>query len=119
MSSTSTSNSTTERGGAVAAAREPAMRAVHPGEILQEILDEGLRMSITEAAARLRVTRQTLHRIISGQSGITAEMALRLGKLCGNGPDLWLALQAQHDLAISRSRLGAELDLIPGPEGAV
>lgn len=120
MPRTSTSSNTTEPGGppgvAVAAAREPGMRPVHPGEILEEILEEGLRVSITEAAARLRITRQTLHRILSGQSGVTAEMALRLGKLCGNGPDLWLALQAQHDLAAARPRLAAELEQIPGPE---
>lgn len=111
----STSNNTTEP---IPAGVQPRMRPVHPGEILAEILEEGLHISISEAARRLRVTRQTLHRIIAGTSGITADMALRLGKLCGNGPDLWLALQAQHDLAVGRSRLGNELDLIPGPERA-
>lgn len=112
MPSVSTSSNTTE----IAAAREPRLRPVHPGEILGEILDEGLDLSVSEAARRLRVTRQTVHRILSGHQSITAEMALRLGRLCGNGPDLWLALQAQYDLAVARTRLARELDLIPEPE---
>ena len=62
------------------------------------------------------MSRLTLHRINAGRSGITAEMALRLAKLCGNGPDLWLALQAQYDLTLGRRRLGDELDLIPAPD---
>ena len=40
-------------------------------------------------------------------------MALRLGKLCGNGPELWLALQARYDLEqLSRAKR-AEIDAIP------
>jgi antitoxin HigA-1 len=115
MSSRSTLNSTTEA-GLVAAAAEPGMRPVHPGEIVEEVLAEGLRLSVSEAARRLRVSRQTLHWIIAGRSEFTSEMALRLGKLCGNGPDLWLALQAQYDLTLGRLRLGGEHDLIPAPD---
>jgi plasmid maintenance system antidote protein VapI len=40
-------------------------------------------------------------------------MALRLGKLCGNGPEIWLNLQRIHDLAHEEKRLLAELKKIP------
>ena len=70
----------------------------HPGEILREDLLPALRLSVAEAARQLRVTRQTLHRILSGRSAVTPEMALRLGRFCGNGPDLWLRMQRAHDL---------------------
>jgi addiction module HigA family antidote len=53
---------------------------IHPGMILSEDVLPALRMSVSEAARHLRVTRQTLHRIISGRTAVTPEMAVRLGK---------------------------------------
>jgi antitoxin HigA-1 len=92
---------------------EPKMRAVHPGEIIAEALDDGLRLSVAEAARRLGVSRQQLHRVLSGRAQVTPDMALRIGRLLGNGPDLWLALQAKHDLSAARRRLGVELERVP------
>jgi plasmid maintenance system antidote protein VapI len=40
-------------------------------------------------------------------------MAVRLGKLCGNGPELWLSMQAHYDAWEARRRLGKKLDKIP------
>ena len=85
----------------------------HPGEILREDVLPALRLSVSEAARQLRVTRQTLHRILSGRSSVTPEMALRLGRFCGNGPDLWLRMQLAHDLWHAREELRAELEQIP------
>ena len=45
-------------------------------------------------------------------------MALRLGKLCGNGPDIWINLQPAHDLRQAREALGDEIDRIPTLEAA-
>jgi addiction module HigA family antidote len=72
-----------------------------------------LRLSVAEAARQLRVPRQALHRILSGRSAVTPEMALRLGRFCGNGPDLWLRMQQAHDLWRAREELRAELEKIP------
>jgi len=76
------------------------LQPAHPGEILREDVLPALTLSVTDAAAKLGVTRQTLHRIISQRNPrpVTPEMAVRLGKLCGNGPRLWLNLQAAYDL---------------------
>jgi antitoxin HigA-1 len=105
MSSSSTSNSTIE------APPVPGMPPVHPGAVLEEILvDHGLGVAV--AAARLGVSRQALHRLLAGQQRVSAEMALRLGRLCGNGPEIWLNLQAQYDLAQARARSGAELEAV-------
>ena len=73
---------------------------IHPGEILREDVLPALNLSVVDAAAKLGVTRQTLHRIISRRNPrpVTPEMAVRLGKLCGNGPRLWLNLQTAYDL---------------------
>ena len=77
-----------------------ALPPVHPGEILREDVLPALGISIVEAAGKLGVTRQTLHRIIARENPrpVTPEMAVRLGKLCGNGPRLWLNLQSAFDL---------------------
>jgi addiction module HigA family antidote len=59
------------------------------------------------------VTRQTLHRILAGKAGISPEMAVRLGRFCGNGPALWLRMQQRHDLWHAEERLRGELKKIP------
>jgi addiction module HigA family antidote len=85
----------------------------HPGEILREDVLPALHLSVSEAARQLRVTRQTLHRVLAGKSGISPEMAVRLGKFCGNGPGIWLRMQQAFDLWHAEERLRHELDKIP------
>jgi len=85
----------------------------HPGVILREDVLPSLGLSISEAARQLRVSRQTLHRILAGTSAVTPEMAVRLGKFCGNGPGLWLRMQEAFDLWHAERRLARELDKIP------
>ena len=94
------------------ARRDPNRRPTHPGAILREDVLPALNMSVTEAADRLHVTRQTLHRILAEKTSITPEMALRLGKFCGNGPDLWLRMQITRDLWDAKQKAAAELETI-------
>ena len=68
----------------------------HPGEVLQEYLPTGL--SVTDAAQKLGVSRQSLSAILNGRAGISAEMALRLSKALATSADLWLGMQMQYDL---------------------
>jgi len=92
----------------------PAKRPpTHPGVILREDVLPSLGLSVTEAARQLRVSRQTLHRILAGTSAVTPEMAIRLGKFCGNGAGLWLRMQEAFDLWHAERRLAKELDKIP------
>lgn len=67
----------------------------HPGSVLRDYL-AGL--SVTDAAAHLRVTRAALSRILNGSAGISADMALRLADALGTSPDLWASMQSQYDL---------------------
>jgi len=94
---------------------EPNRLPTHPGALLREDVLPALDLSVSEAARRLRVTRQTLHRILAGEQAISPEMAVRLGKFCGNGPRLWLAMQAAYDLWHAERRLAGELAKIPAP----
>ena len=91
----------------------PKAPPVHPGEILREDVLPALDLSVTEAAHHLRVSRQTLHRILSGAMAVSPEMAVRLGKFCGNGPGLWLRLQAAYDLWHAEKRMRMEIKRIP------
>jgi addiction module HigA family antidote len=94
------------------AAATPNRAPTHPGAILREDVLPALNMSVTEAAKQLGVTRQQLHRILAEDSGISPEMALRLGKFCGNGPDLWIRMQEAFDLWHARKRIGREVERI-------
>jgi addiction module HigA family antidote len=92
----------------------PANRIpTHPGAILREDVFPALKVSVAGAAKALGVSRQMLHRILAERAPVTPEMAVRLGKFCGNDPDLWLSLQMKYDLAMARRQLGAALRRIP------
>ena len=93
--------------------QRPARRPIHPGAILREDVLPALKISVSEAARQLRVSRQTLHRILKCSHSITPDMALRLGKFCGNGPGLWLRMQEDYDLWMAQDRLHDELKSIP------
>ncbi len=67
----------------------------HPGEILREYLGK---VSVGEAAKRLRIARSTLSRLLNGRASFTAAMALRLSDAFGTEPSMWLDLQQQYDL---------------------
>jgi addiction module HigA family antidote len=86
---------------------------MHPGELLREEILPALDRSKTEIARLLGVSRQTLYDILEERQPVTPAMALRLGKLCGNGPDLWLNLQKRHDLWRAEQELGEKIRAIP------
>jgi addiction module HigA family antidote len=68
----------------------------HPGAVLRDWIPEHL--SVTQAALDLHVSRVSLSKILNGKSGISADMAIRLSRWLGTSPDLWVGMQAQHDL---------------------
>lgn len=92
---------------------EPDMTPVHPGRIIREDVLPALGISISKAAQQLGISRQILQRITAETRSITPEMAVRLGKFCGNGPGIWLRLQQTYDLWKARLRLADEIEKIP------
>ena len=80
----------TERSGE----RQPS----HPGELLREVVLPALNRPKTEIARLLGVSRESLYRILDERQPVTPAMAVRLGKLCGNGPQLWSRMQTNYDL---------------------
>jgi antitoxin HigA-1 len=78
----------------------------HPGLSLRSDCLEPLRLTVTEAAAALGVTRQALNNLVNGKSGISPEMAIRLAKAFGSTAEVWLRMQMAYDLAAARGRAG-------------
>ncbi len=77
----------------------------HPGEFITGVYLEPNKLSGRELAAKLGVAASTLNRILTGNSGISPEMALRLSKALGRSPESWLALQYNHELWHARQRV--------------
>jgi addiction module HigA family antidote len=92
---------------------EPKRPPTHPGEIIGGDVLPALGISVSKAAKQLGITRQTLHKIMAGTMSITPEMAVRIGKFCGNGPDLWLNMQTAYDLWHAKRALKKEIAKIP------
>ena len=90
----------------------------HPGEILREDVLPALNMSVTDAAKELGISRQTLHRLLVGTIGVSPEMALRLGRWCGNGPNVWLRMQVAFDLWHTERAMADALADIPSHQAA-
>lgn len=74
------------------------MTPAHPGEVLKGLYLEPLDITITDAAAKLGITRKTLSQLVNGHIGITPEMAIRLSKALNTTPELWLNMQQHYDL---------------------
>ena len=85
--------------------------AMHPGELLREDILPALGRSKTEIAGLLGISRQTLHDIMTEKQPVTVGMAVRLGKLVGNGPVFWLNLQRAYDL--ERAEREVDVSAIP------
>jgi addiction module HigA family antidote len=99
-------------------AQRPERRPTHPGAVLRDTVLPAVGMSVAASAEAMGVSRQTLHRILSGRGPVTPAMALRIGKFCGNGPDIWLALQQAVDLWDARQAIAKELAAIPTQKAA-
>jgi len=78
-------------------ANQPQRNPSHPGELLPDIIKE-MGFSVTSFAKALQISRGMLNKIISTEKPIRTEIALKLGALVGNGPNLWLNMQKNYDL---------------------
>jgi addiction module HigA family antidote len=76
----------------------------HPGRVVRQECIEPLRLSITQAAQALGVTRQTVDRLVNERCGVSPEMALRLEAAFGGDAITWLEMQSAYDLAQTRRR---------------
>lgn len=89
------------------------LKPMHPGELLREEILPAVGRPKTEIARLLGISRQHLYDILDEKKPVTPPTALRLGKLFGNGPELWIDLQRAYDLAEAKIALAADLKRIP------
>lgn len=86
---------------------------VHPGALLREDILPAMDVSKVEVARALGISRAQLYAILSERAPVTAPMALRLGRLFGNGPELWLNMQSNYDLETLGRTMAREIARIP------
>lgn len=89
------------------------LKPMHPGEMLREDVLPALGKPKSDIARLLGISRQTLYDILDEKQPVTPAMALRFGKLCGNGPNLWINLQRTYDLHVAERELAGEIRKIP------
>jgi len=74
---------------------------IHPGEILEKEYLIPANISAKKLAKSIGVSSSRIRNIIKKRQGITADTAIRLSKLFGNTPELWMNLQSAYDLKIA------------------
>jgi len=90
---------------------DPRRVPTHPGAILRRIVLPEINQPMTEIARALGISRQHLYSIVNEKAPITPEVAVRIGKLCGNGPRLWVNMQSAYDLW--HAERAVDVDKIP------
>src|SRR5207237_9129711 len=75
---------------------DPHRCPAHPGELLREVIPAtGKRKA--EIAALLGISRQHLYDILNERKPVSAAVAVRLGKLFGDGGGVWVRMQGAYD----------------------
>ena len=77
--------------------RNPNRCPTHPGELLREDVIPATKRPKAEIARMLGISRQHLHDILAERKPVSAEVAVRLAKLFGNAPLLWIRMQGSYD----------------------
>lgn len=79
----------------------------HPGEVLAEQLgEEGLGLTVVEAALKLGMSRPALSRVLNGHAAISTKLALALEANQIGTAELWLKMQMRYDLEHARAQAG-------------
>ncbi len=81
----------------IAARRDPKRAPLHPGELLREEVIPATGKSKAEIARLLGISRQQLYDILAEKKPVSPAVAVRLGKLFGNGAGLWARMQNAYD----------------------
>ena len=87
-------------------------RAVHPGEILRDELEER-GVAPTTFARQIDVPPNRIGQILSGKRAVTGDSALRFGHWFEMDPQFWMNLQSQYDLAMTERLVGEQVRILP------
>ena len=81
----------------------------HPGAILREEFLEPQDLSVYALAKAIHVPRSRINEICRGRQGISASIALRLGRYFDVDPQWFMNMQSKYDLHVGESGLAEEL----------
>jgi len=79
------------------APRDPRRCPTHPGELLRDDIIPATGRTKTEIASLLGISRQHLHDVLEQRKPVSPAVAVRLGKLFGDGAGIWVRMQAAYD----------------------
>ena len=96
----------------ITAKRDPNRCPTHPGELLREIIPATGR-SKAEIAALLGISRQRLYNILKERKPVSPAVAVRLGKLFGDGAGVWVRMQGAYNTWRAERELAQEIKNIP------
>ncbi|MDT4835476.1 addiction module antidote protein, HigA family [compost metagenome] len=86
------------------------MRPIHPGEILREEFLEPLRITPAALARALHVSAPTINDIARERRGVTADIAIRLGRYFDTSAQFWMNLQTEYALATAYAEKGEAIE---------
>lgn len=86
------------------------VRAIHPGEVLREEFLEPLAITPVALAQALHVSAPTINDIVRERRGVTADVAIRLGRYFDTAPQFWMNLQTEHALSTAFAAVGKEIE---------
>jgi addiction module HigA family antidote len=96
-----------------AAKRDPKRCPTHPGELLREDVIPATGKTRSEIAALLGISRQHLYDILNERKPVSPTVAVRLGKMFGDGAGVWARMQSAYDTWHAERELAGELRSIP------
>ena len=79
------------------ARRNRARCPTHPGALLREDVIPATGRTKSEIAGLLGISRQHLYDILGERKPVSPSIAVRLGKLFGDGAGVWTRMQAVYD----------------------
>ncbi len=82
---------------------------VHPGDVLREDFMKPLGLSAYAVAKAIGSTPIAISEIIRRKRAVSAQMALKLGRLFNVSPELWMGIQADYDLELARNKSEPEI----------
>lgn len=86
----------------------------HPGKTLKLLILDERKITITEFAKKIQISRPIITNICNGKASITYDVAIRLGIVLGTGPDLWIKMQNNYDYHQAKKKFAKKkLDLKP------
>jgi antitoxin HigA-1 len=83
---------------------------VHPGDVLREDFMKPLGLSAYAVAKAIGATSITISLIIRRKRAVSAEMALKLGRLFNVSAELWMGIQADYDLEVARLKSAQRIE---------